>query len=128
MIEVCQAAPEREQEKSRSDTGRRPTRLLGYRDLSRKKKIPFSRTHLLELEKAGRFPKRVKIGGYGIAWWEDEIDRWKVERAEREAAKAAKAANVARSVAAKSKKPRSSERQRPSSRNRTRKTENRVTV
>jgi prophage regulatory protein len=64
--------------------------LLGYRDLERLKNIPYTRSHIDRLEGSGRFPKRVKIGGYGIAWWEDEIDQWKAER-EAAAAIAAKA-------------------------------------
>ena len=57
----------------------RVTRLLVRADL-RARGIPFSRTYLLRLEKAGRFPARVRLGCTSIAWREDEIDRWLAER------------------------------------------------
>jgi prophage regulatory protein len=28
------------------------------------------------LEKAGRFPKRVKLGGNSVGWFDHEIDGW----------------------------------------------------
>ena len=27
-------------------------------------------------EKAGRFPRRIKLGGNSVGWFEDEIDAW----------------------------------------------------
>lgn len=35
-----------------------------------------SNTTLLRLEAAGRFPRRVRIGGTSVAWLADEIDAW----------------------------------------------------
>lgn len=32
--------------------------------------------HIYRLEKAGHFPKRVKIGPNSVAWAEHEIDAW----------------------------------------------------
>lgn len=29
-----------------------------------------------KLEKAGKFPKRVKLGGYAVGWLKSEIDAW----------------------------------------------------
>jgi prophage regulatory protein len=38
--------------------------------------IPWSRTHIARLEKAGKFPKRVLLGG-GIAWLKSDLDQFK---------------------------------------------------
>lgn len=38
--------------------------------------IPFSRQYIYELEKAGKFPKRVKFGVRRVAWASDEIEAW----------------------------------------------------
>lgn len=43
-------------------------------------KVPFTRKHILELEKAGRFPKRLQLGNRRVAWVESEIDQWLAER------------------------------------------------
>jgi prophage regulatory protein len=52
--------------------------------------ITFSNKHLLKLEAAGKFPKRVRLGELTVAWAEPEIDAYQ-ERllAERGAPKAA---------------------------------------
>ena len=55
------------------------TRLLGWADL-RSRGIRFSRAYLLRLEKAEKFPQRVRLGPNSIAWREDEIERWLQER------------------------------------------------
>jgi prophage regulatory protein len=41
--------------------------------------IPWSGTYLLQLERDGRFPKRVPMGEKTCAWVEDEIDQWIAE-------------------------------------------------
>jgi prophage regulatory protein len=41
-----------------------------------KLRVPFTRQHLLRLERAGRFPKRVQIGDCRVAWVEEEIEAW----------------------------------------------------
>jgi prophage regulatory protein len=52
--------------------------------------IPYSRMHIDRLEKAGKFPKRVKIGAHSVAWVEAEILAWSKPRvAERDASSAA---------------------------------------
>lgn len=38
------------------------------------------RTMVYELEAAGRFPRRVKIGERAVAWVQAEVDAWNVER------------------------------------------------
>jgi prophage regulatory protein len=48
--------------------------------------IPFSRQHIANLGKVGRFPKAVNIGEATLAFVEAEIDAWAAERiAERDA-------------------------------------------
>lgn len=52
-------------------------RLVMFDELLPRKGIGYSREHLARLEKAGRFPRRVKIGAgkYGrIGWIEAELD------------------------------------------------------
>jgi prophage regulatory protein len=55
------------------------TRLIGWREL-RQLGIRYSRAYLLRIEKAGRFPKRVRLGPNSIAWRLDEVQRWIAER------------------------------------------------
>ena len=51
------------------------------------KGIPWSRIHVDRLEKAGKFPRRVQLGGNTVAWVEDEIDAHLAAKvAERDAA------------------------------------------
>jgi len=38
--------------------------------------VRYCNTHLIRLEKAGLFPKRLKIGGGRNAWLEAEIRAW----------------------------------------------------
>jgi len=56
--------------------------LLLYEDL-RPRGIAYSKTHIWRLERQGKFPRRVTIGGgnrYG--WPEDEIDQYLTKRVE----------------------------------------------
>lgn len=48
--------------------------FLRFRDLREKKGIPFSRVHIDRLEKAGKFPRRIRFGDNTVVWGEDEID------------------------------------------------------
>ena len=49
--------------------------------------IRYSRPQLWRLEKAGRFPRRIRLGDNRIAWVESEIDQYLLDRiAERDAA------------------------------------------
>jgi prophage regulatory protein len=43
--------------------------------------IPFTRQHVLRLEKAGKFPRRLKLGQRRVAWVYAEIEAWIGERA-----------------------------------------------
>lgn len=50
-----------------------PRRLVRFPQLKSEFGITWCRMHLDRLEKAGRFPRRIRIGGNSIAWFEDEI-------------------------------------------------------
>ena len=39
-------------------------------------RVPYTRTHVTSLEKAGLFPRRVKLGAGRVGWVEEEIDAW----------------------------------------------------
>jgi prophage regulatory protein len=38
--------------------------------------VPYSRMHIGRLEKAGQFPKRVRLGQCRVGWYEDEVAAW----------------------------------------------------
>lgn len=46
----------------------------------RERGITYCNLHLLRLERAGKFPKRVYIGPQRVAWPADEINDWLTER------------------------------------------------
>ena len=46
-------------------------RIISWKQL--KEMQPFSRQHITRLEKAGKFPKRVRLGQNRIGWVYDEI-------------------------------------------------------
>jgi len=39
-------------------------------------KIPLSDATIWRREKMGDFPKRIKLGGNSVGWFENEIDAW----------------------------------------------------
>lgn len=41
---------------------------------------PYSRQHILRLEQAGCFPKRVRLGQNRIGWVLSEVEDWITER------------------------------------------------
>ena len=49
-------------------------RVLRFSELKPEKGIPYSRQHVDRLEKAGLFPKRVKLGPATVGWFDDELD------------------------------------------------------
>jgi len=57
-------------------------KFLSYDELKPAKGIVYSRSALLLLEKAGKFPKRVPVSGGRVAWVESEIDEWQKQRIE----------------------------------------------
>ena len=42
--------------------------------------VPFSRQHILRLEKRGRFPRRIRLGDNRVAWLRSEIEAWIASR------------------------------------------------
>lgn len=42
--------------------------------------IPFSRQHILRLEKENKFPKRVQLGIKRIAWRKSDIEKYMKEK------------------------------------------------
>lgn len=50
-------------------------RLLHYPDL-KERGINWTNRHLQDLEKAGRFPRRVRLGNGTVAWVDDEINAY----------------------------------------------------
>ena len=60
-------------------------RVLSRPDLKTLKGIPFSNTWLLELEREGKFPRRIHLGERRHGWLESEIDAWIEARAAKRA-------------------------------------------
>ena len=65
---------------------KKPTRVLTFDELKRSKGIPYSRQHVDRLEKAGKFPRRIKLGR-SVVWSEAEIDEWLQSKADARALK-----------------------------------------
>jgi predicted DNA-binding transcriptional regulator AlpA len=52
-------------------------RLISYPQLKPEKGIPFSKQYIGQLEREGRFPRRINpAGGVFVTWLESEIDDW----------------------------------------------------
>lgn len=58
-------------------------RLIDKKQLRTVKGIPYCDSQIYRLEKAGQFPRRVRLGCNRVAWLENEIDGWISEKAER---------------------------------------------
>jgi len=58
-----------------SPTASHPRRLLCREDL-RRRGIRFSNTHLLKMEREGKFVARLYLSPAKVAWPEDEVDVW----------------------------------------------------
>lgn len=56
-----------------------PERMLRLTEVQQL--VPFSKMHIDRLEKAGRFPRRVKIGSRRVAWPKAAVLAWLAERA-----------------------------------------------
>jgi predicted DNA-binding transcriptional regulator AlpA len=54
-------------------------RLYRFKDL-RHAGVPFTRKHITTLEDRGKFPARVKLTEFSVAWVAAEIDHWVEER------------------------------------------------
>lgn len=60
-----------------------PVRLLNLKQVQ--ERVPYSRTQLWRLERAGLFPRRIRIGANRITWLACEVEAWiKVRVDERE--------------------------------------------
>jgi prophage regulatory protein len=65
-------------------------RIFSYEELKPQKGIGYSKAHLWRLERAGKFPKRVRLGVSRYGWLDSEIDEWITARmAERDGMEAA---------------------------------------
>jgi prophage regulatory protein len=62
-----------------SDERKLPRQLLVFPELKSTRSIPYGRRQIDRLEAAGKFPKRVVIGGRRVGWVASEIDEY-VER------------------------------------------------
>ncbi len=56
-------------------------RILSKRDV--KALVLYSPQHVARLEKAGQFPKRVRLGPNRVGWIEDEVLDWLQQRIDR---------------------------------------------
>ncbi|BDW86635.1 helix-turn-helix transcriptional regulator [Roseicyclus marinus] len=45
-----------------------------------KERVPYSSSHIRRMERAGRFPKRVRLGPCRVGWVESEVQDWLAER------------------------------------------------
>ena len=57
---------------------RLPPRIIGWSEL--RTMVPYTRQHVLKLEKAGRFPRRLSVGANRIGWLLSEIEAWIEDR------------------------------------------------
>jgi prophage regulatory protein len=63
-----------------------PARFLSFSELKTMKGIRWGRMHIDRLERAGKFPRRVRLSTGTVAWLESEIDDYMAEAvAERDA-------------------------------------------
>jgi len=60
---------------------KKQSRLLTLKEIETLKGIPTTRQHIDRLEKAGKFPKRIKIGAR-VYWYEHEIDEYVLRHAD----------------------------------------------
>jgi len=56
-------------------------RIIGSAELRRL--LPFSNAHFWRLEKAGAFPRRIKIGRHRVGWALEEVLAWVEEHKSR---------------------------------------------
>jgi prophage regulatory protein len=38
--------------------------------------VPYTRQHILRLESAGKFPKRIRVGDNRVGWLLSEVEDW----------------------------------------------------
>jgi predicted DNA-binding transcriptional regulator AlpA len=59
-------------------------RVTNYKGLKAQFGLIYSRTHIMRLMKAGRFPRGFKLGDYEgspLVWWVHEVEEWLEGRA-----------------------------------------------
>jgi len=56
-----------------------PSRIISWAQL--RTMVPYTRQHILRLENAGKFPRRVRVGDNRIGWLLAEIEDWIAVRA-----------------------------------------------
>lgn len=61
-----------------SNTELPPARILPLREV--RARVPLSRTQIWRLERAGKFPPRIRLGANRIGWRETDIERWIASR------------------------------------------------
>lgn len=44
-------------------------------------RIGLSDASIWRMEKAGKFPKRIRLGGQSVGWFNDEVDHWFEQKA-----------------------------------------------
>jgi len=63
-----------------------PKQVVSKKELRTVCGIPYSPQHIARLEKAGQFPKRIRLGQNRVAWLLAEVEEWlNVRIANREA-------------------------------------------
>jgi prophage regulatory protein len=63
-----------------------PKQVVSKKELRTICGIPYSPQHIARLEKAGQFPKRIRLGQCRVVWLLSEVEAWLDERiAKREA-------------------------------------------
>jgi prophage regulatory protein len=55
--------------------------MLSFKQV--RKLVLYSRAHVDRLEKAGHFPKRIRLGTGRVGWWKREIMDWLEQQAQR---------------------------------------------
>jgi prophage regulatory protein len=55
-------------------------RVIARKDLRAAKGIPYTVSHIDQLEKKGLFPRRIHLGPRRVVWLESEIDAWLAEK------------------------------------------------
>ena len=55
-------------------------KLVSKKELKSIYGVPYSFQHIARLERAGQFPKRIRLGQCRVAWLADEVAAWIEER------------------------------------------------
>ena len=77
----AEEVPEKSSAPLPQNPAKKQSRLLTFKEIETLKGITYTRQHIDRLEKAGKFPKRIKIGAR-VYWYEHEIDEYVLRHAE----------------------------------------------